>query len=181
MTFSRIFRSCGTIDAADVVQIKINENNGIPNNPHLPALIYPQVLKVAVSSGDIIALYAGNHWGKAWVYGVFDFHHFHYAAHEVLTVIAGQALLQLGGQDGPRQKVREGDVIILPAGFGHKLLEASQGFTVVGAYPEGQEEIGFARAGDETKLSSRQAAWVPASDPIYGADGPLRTLWRAPQ
>ncbi|TQV80941.1 cupin [Denitrobaculum tricleocarpae] len=159
----------------------MNANNGIPNNPDLPALIYPQALGGELVSGDIIALYAVNHWDKAWVYGIFDFHHYHYAAHEVLAVIAGQATLQLGGQDGPCHEVREGDVVILPAGFGHRLVEATRGFTVVGAYPEGQEDIGFARPGDGVRLSSREAARVPASDPIYGADGPLGALWHSPR
>lgn len=181
MTFSRIFRSCGGIETRDVVQIKVNMNNGIPNNPHLSALVYPQVLKAGLSSGDVAALYTKNRWVKTWVYSLFDFHHYHYAAHEVLTVISGRGVVQIGGEDGPCKEMNDGDVIILPAGYGHKLLEAEGDFTVVGAYPEGQDDIGFNRAGENTRLSSIAETPLPVCDPIFGSDGPTASLWRKNQ
>lgn len=178
MTFSGIYTNSGCIDRNDVLQIKVGENNGIPNNPDLPALIYPGVIAPGSSSDDVISLYAGNRWTKAWVYGVFDFHHYHYAAHEVLTVIRGQGSVQLGGEDGPCKEVTVGDVIILPAGFGHKLVDSGRDFTVVGAYPEGQNDNGFNRAGDDDARSLIAATPTPKCDPIFGAEGPLTSLWR---
>ncbi len=178
MTFSRIFRNDREIEARNIVQIKVSMNNGIPNNPHLPVLIYPGVLKTGLSSGDIVSLYARNHWGKAWVYSLFDFHHYHYAAHEVLTVISGCGIVQIGGEDGPSKEVNEGDVIALPAGYGHKLVEAEDNFTVVGAYPVGQPDIGFNRAGESTRLSAIAETPLPACDPVFGLNGPLTNYWR---
>lgn len=173
-----MLRGCTRVEFRDIVQIKIQSNNGIPNNPHLPALIYPRVLKPGLASSDIVALYARNHWVKSWVYSLFDFHHYHYAAHEVLTVISGCGVVQIGGEDGPGSEVTEGDVILLPAGYGHKLLDAEGDFTVVGAYPEGQPDIGFNRPGDNTRLTSIAKTPLPACDPIYGAAGPLASFWR---
>lgn len=178
MTFRRIHASSGCIDRNEVLQIKVRENNRIPNHPDFPALIYPGVIVPGSSSDDVIAIYARNRWVKAWVYILFDFHHYHYAAHEVLTVISGRGTVQFGGEDGPCNEVHEGDVIILPAGYGHKLVEAENSFTVVGAYPKGQDDIGFNRAGEDTMLASIAATPVPACDPIFGAQGPLTSLWR---
>ena len=76
-------------------------------------------------------------WGGTWVDGVFDFHHFHSTSHEVLAVVAGRATLELGGPQGEAFEVAAGDVLVLPAGTGHRRATARDGFTVVGAYPAG--------------------------------------------
>ena len=75
----------------------------------------------------------------------------------------------------------EGDVIILPAGFGHKLVNAAQGFTVVGGYPHGQEDTGYARAGEGTSAQIERVAAtpLPERDPVFGEAGPLCRLWMA--
>ncbi len=166
-------------DVANVVSVSVPANHGIPNNPNLAALIYPCAVAAGSSSEQIMQLYARNRWGRSWVYGVFDFHHFHYAAHEVLTVIRGKARLQLGGADGSCHDVAEGDVIILPAGFGHKLVNSAQGFTVVGGYPRGQEDTGYVRAGEGTATEVERviATPLPERDPVFGTGGPLGRLW----
>ena len=80
---------------AEILSVSVPANNGIPNHPHLPALIYPRAVTAGSSGEQIMQLYARNRWGKSWIYGLFDFHHYHYAAHEVLTVIRGKARVQL--------------------------------------------------------------------------------------
>ena len=65
---------------------------------------------------------------------------------------------------------------MLPAGTGHRQLEASADFAVVGAYPPGQEAYETVRAEqphDPTTLDQIAAVARPRTDPIYGADGPL--------
>ena len=69
---------------------------------------------------------------------------------------------------------------LLPAGTGHRQLEASADFAVVGAYPPGQEACETVRAerphGDA--VLARIAAVVrPRTDPVHGADGPLMRAW----
>ncbi|HKJ61699.1 MAG TPA: cupin [Hyphomicrobiales bacterium] len=165
----------------DVVQINVPENNGIPNNPRLAALIYPKALTDGFSIEDVMALYEQNRWFHVWAYTVFDYHHFHHAVHEVLTVAKGQATLHLGGEDGPKQRVGAGDTIILPAGFGHKRLESTPDFIVVGGYPEEQDDIQIIRAGEEAARNAKsaiKATPIPASDPIYGSGGPVTRIWQ---
>jgi uncharacterized protein YjlB len=165
----------------DVVQISEPENNGIPNNPRLPALIYPNALSGRLSADDVMALYERNRWFHVWAYTVFDYHHFHHAVHEVLTVVKGQATLHLGGEQGPKKQVAAGDAIILPAGFGHKRLKSTPDFLVVGGYPEAQDDIQIIRAGEEAARNAKsaiEATPLPGSDPIYGSNGPVLRLWR---
>lgn len=165
----------------DVVQLSVPENDGIPNNPRLPALIYPNALSGRFSADTVMAMYERNRWFHVWAYTVFDYHHFHHAVHEALTVVKGQATLHLGGEHGPKKQVAAGDAIILPAGFGHKRLESTPDFLVVGGYPEGQDDIQVIRAGEEAArkaISAIEATSLPRSDPIYGSDGPVMRLWR---
>jgi uncharacterized protein YjlB len=95
-------------------------------------------------------------------------------------VASGEATLMLGGPDGREVTVRAGDLVVLPAGTGHKRLSASPGFTVCGAYPPGQEPD-LLRATEENwpGAEARSAAIpLPRTDPFYGAGGPLVRLWR---
>ncbi len=161
-------------------EIQCDPTVSIPNNPVLPALLYPQAIQIGTAARQVKALYEDNGWTGTWVYTLFDFHHYHYAAHEALTVIAGRGLLQLGGDGGPEQALSEGDVVILPAGYGHKLLKSEGGFTVVGGYPAGQDDTGFHRAeatAAQRSLASIAATPLPACDPIYGDEGPVMKLW----
>jgi len=119
-------------------------------------------------------------WVGAWVWSVFPYHHYHPDAHEVLTVLDGSARLALGGPQGAVHDVAAGDVLILPAGFGHRLIEAGSGFRVCGAYPRGQQHYSTIRA--ETAwpddLPTRLAAVpLPTADPIFGRDGHLLNAW----
>jgi uncharacterized protein YjlB len=135
----------------------------IPNHPSFPVLLYR-----GVDADDVRALFAEHGWGGSWQDGVFDFHHFHSTSHEVLGVVAGAATLELGGPQGRAFDVGAGDVIVLPAGTGHRRATARDGFTVVGAYPAGQEDYDLLREADDAARERIRALPAPADDPVGG-------------
>src|SRR3954447_6065420 len=143
----------------------------IPNHPSFAVLVYHDVEPAARGGADAVrALFAEHGWRGAWVDGVFDFHHFHSTSHEVLAVIAGRATLELGGPQGRAFEVATGDVLVLPAGTGHRRASASGDFRVVGAYPEGQEDYDLLRAADDAARERIAALGPPPQDPV-GGDG----------
>jgi uncharacterized protein YjlB len=146
----------------------------IPNHPRFPVLVYRGVAGLA-DAAAARALFARHGWGGSWVDGVFDFHHFHSSAHEVLAVVAGGATLELGGPQGEPFTVQAGDVLVLPAGTGHRRANATGGFTVVGAYPRGQEDYDLLREADAAARERIAALPAPPQDPV-GGDG--LTTWR---
>jgi len=139
--------------------------DAIPNHPRFPVLIYH-----GVDVGNARALLARHGWGGSWVNGIFDFHHFHSTSHEVLAVISGSAVVELGGPQGRSFEIAAGDVLVLPAGSGHRRASARGDFTVVGAYPAGQEDYDVRREADEEALRRIRALPAPESDPV-GGDG----------
>src|SRR5262245_30254966 len=108
-----------------------------PPGDQIPNGRFPVLIYRGADVSDARTLFAAHGWGGSWVNGVFDFHHFHSTSHEVLAVIAGSAALELGGPQGETFDVRTGDVLVLPAGTGHRRAAADADFTVVGAYPAG--------------------------------------------
>jgi uncharacterized protein YjlB len=104
------------------------------------------------------------------VNGVYRFHHYHSTAHEFLGVLAGRATLALGGSKGLELEVETGDALVLPAGTGHCNLGQSSGFSVMGAYPEGQNWDllrGDPEDRPEAVENIRQVP-MPAADPLFG-------------
>jgi uncharacterized protein YjlB len=143
-------------------------------NSRLPVLIY----RAALDSADFRALFEANGWGGSWRDGVYDYHHFHSNAHEVLGIEAGRAQLQLGGESGEAVEVETGDVVLLPAGTGHKRNSKSSKFSVIGAYPPGQHTPDICRdRGPEAELRISKTP-IPQTDPVLGKFGGLVELWR---
>ncbi len=154
----------------------------VPNHPTLPLVIYRGALPAERSdlADAIEQLYRVNGWSGAWRWSVYDFTHYHACAHEALAVFHGTARVRFGGEGGEEFEVTAGDVIIIPAGVGHRLVSESGGFQVVGAYPPGQTPDLLrddARASEPVLEKIKQVP-LPLCDPIYGADGPLIRLWR---
>ena len=124
--------------------------------------------------------FAANGWGGSWRWRIYPFHHFHTNTHEVLGVSQGGAELLLGGSGGERFQVGVGDVVVIPAGVGHKCESCSAEFEVVGAYPSAVAPDLF-RSGEGEVGSLRGAVsrvGLPAMDPVFGAGGPLFDHWK---
>jgi uncharacterized protein YjlB len=154
--------------AHDPEVLRLSRNGWMPNNEHLPVLLYRNVMSSQ-----------GNGWPAQWRNGVYDFHHYHSTAHEVLGFAGGSARLMLGGEGGHEVVVRAGDIAVLPTGTGHCRLEQSADFLVVGAYPRGQTWDICRQAPDIKAIARMESLAFPASDPLRGADGPLTRLWRS--
>lgn len=75
--------------------------------------------------------------------------------------------------------VKAGDVVVLPAGTGHKNLGASPDFLVVGAYPPGfSADLMRGEAGERPDADRRIAIVpLPQTDPVGGAGGPVLEKW----
>lgn len=154
-----------------------------PNNPVLPLVIMH--LSEAAAGPDAASWFEKrfeeNGWGSTWRWTVYPYQHFHTTNHEVLGVSRGAATLMLGGARGAEFHVRKGDVIIIPAGVGHKRLEASGDFQVVGGYPDGKEPD-LIRPGEEpveSCLDRITRVPMPRMDPVFGTSGFLFEHWKA--
>jgi uncharacterized protein YjlB len=155
--------------------LALRPDGGVPNS-ELPVLIYRGV-EPAGDPASAERLFAEHGWRGAWRNGIFSFHHFHSTAHEVLAIVGGSARVRLGGPAGPRLEVRRGDVIVLPAGTGHRNEGDSGDLLVVGAYPNGMSwdvRRGGPDEYDEV-VANIAAVPLPDSDPVGGG---LSRLWR---
>ncbi|MCA0989777.1 cupin domain-containing protein [Guptibacillus hwajinpoensis] len=152
-----------------------DDDGKIPNNAFYPLTLY----HAALENRDAMALFNKNKWTNAWQNGVFPYHHYHSNTHEVLGIVKGDASITFGGEKGETIRVEEGDVVVIPAGVGHKREQASSDFLVVGAYPDGRDHD--LRTGEPnerpTVLKNIQNVPVPEFDPIFGVDGPLKKSW----
>jgi uncharacterized protein YjlB len=161
-----------------VVETFVFDDDGAIPNSRLPVLLYHEV-EAAAEAASCERLFAENGWLGAWRDGIFPFHHFHSTAHEVLGIAGGDARVMLGGPSGETLEVRRGDVLVLPAGTGHRNVGSTTDLVVIGAYPDGMSWD--LRRGDpaehEEVLANIRAVSLPKSDPVSGAAGRLTQLW----
>lgn len=158
----------------------LEDDGQIPNNS-LPLLVYRDVFDDRGSEGArwLEKRFRQNNWTNSWRNGVFSYHHYHSNTHEVLGVYLGSAKLHMGGESGINIDVSAGDIIIIPAGVGHKNLGSSRDFGVVGAYPNGSSydlKTGKARERPQADRNIKQVP-KPATDPLTGEDGGLLEIW----
>jgi uncharacterized protein YjlB len=183
---TRAFAAEKTPQAPDALHL--TRNGWVPNNDELPVLIYhgafaPGGRGAFAQDGSEMAsameaVFERNGWPPQWRNGVYDFHHYHSTAHEVLGFAGGWGRLVLGGEGGHELVVNAGDVAVLPAGTGHCRLDASPDFLVIGAYPPGETWDICRKAPDAATLERMKKVSFPASDPVHGPGGPLVRQWR---
>ena len=170
-----------TMKNKDCESYLFEPDSGIPNSP-LPLLIWKDRLSADARSGNAAcALFRRNSWGGTWVYTVFPYWHFHTRGHEVLACVSGSARIGFGGDRGLQADVLVGDVCVIPAGVGHKKLDASPDFQMAGGYPPGQEG-NIVRPGemdDERIAREISRLGLPQTDPITGTNGSLVEIWGA--
>jgi uncharacterized protein YjlB len=120
-----------------------------------------------------------NGWTGTWRNGIYPYHHYHSTAHEVLGVASGSARVCFGGEGGTEIEVSVGDVVVIPAGIAHCLVQERDGFLVVGAYAGGRQwDILRPRAASLGAALERIAnVPLPDNDPVSGAGGVLLRLW----
>lgn len=152
----------------------------IPNNT-LPLLFYRAACEPdpEVPAATLEDIFAGNGWTGSWRNGIFAYHHYHSVTHEVLGIARGNGLVRFGGESGQDVDVRAGDVVIIPAGVGHKRIEASSDFLVVGAYPAGSDYDLIKADPSAYEAAQKRIAAVakPETDPVTGPHGGLLDAW----
>ena len=104
--------------------------------------------------------------------------HFHSTSHEVLCIASGSARCCFGGEDNESRVepvLEKGDVVIVPAGVSHRLLEEKERpFVMVGCYPPGcQWDMCYGKSGEEKKIEGIKSLGWFEKDPIYGSEGPV--------
>jgi uncharacterized protein YjlB len=160
------------------------DDGRIPNNPALPLVWYRGGIDVAGLADPerrIETTFAANGWGAMWRNGIYAYPHYHSMIHEAVGVARGRAKVRFGGAKGQDVEIAAGDVVILPAGTGHHCLSQTPDLLVIGAYPpSGSYDL---CRGSEAEHAKARSAIVkvprPATDPVYGAKGPLIGLWHA--
>lgn len=161
-------------------KIFFEDDGRIPNN-ELPLLLYRNEFDERGSEGAawLEDHFAQNNWTNSWRNGVFSYHHYHSNTHEVLGVYSGSAKLHLGGEEGKKIDVKAGDIIVIPAGVGHKNLSSSTDFGVVGAYPNGSSydlKTGKKSEYAEAKENIANVS-VPDTDPLMGKNEGVPKIW----
>lgn len=165
------------------IQTLIIPDDGIfPNNSSLPLILMQQVFDPTTKNlvRTIEKTFHGNAWERSWRNGIYNFHHYHSTAHEVLGLYTGRVTAQFGGPDGQVVSAEAGDVIIIPAGVAHKNLDQSPDFRCVGAYPAGQSpDMQYGKSSERPQADQNvRSLPLPKRDPVFGKEGPLLEIWK---
>jgi uncharacterized protein YjlB len=173
----------GLVRRRKPLALMFSDDGIIPNNPRFPLIVYRSVVMLPKGRFDpavvIDSLFELNGWGRSWRDTVYDFVHYHSRVHEVLGFARGAATLEFGGIKGRKLRLKAGDVAILPAGTGHRLIQASRNLLVVGAYPKSGAYDECTDTRERAEAAKRIAkSRKPDTDPVYGKDGSLTELWR---
>jgi len=89
-----------------------------------------------------------------------------------LGIAEGKVTVLLGGEAGRRFRLKAGDMLVNPAGVGHRRIGDDAGLKVIGAYPPGQSHFDMKRSG-----RAMPNVALPPTDPFYGDSGPVVRVW----
>lgn len=157
------------------------DDGRIPNSKY-PLLVYTYVFSLTGTKGAewLEKTFKANNWYNSWRWGVYSFHHYHSNAHEVLGIFQGSAQLQMGGEKGKILSVKAGDILVIPAGVGHKNVKSSSDFTAVGAYPDGMDwDLNKGEKGERPRADENIAKVpLPSTDPLLGKKGGVVKYWK---
>ncbi len=148
---------------------RFGDDGRFPNSV-LPLLVHRAALPPDAAAME--QAFAVNGWSGAWRNGIFTYHHFHSNAHEVLGIAAGEVTVMFGGPGGQPVAVRAGDVVVIPAGVGHRNVGQSPDLLVIGAYPGGTDcDVLCGDPGEHASaLRAIAAVPLPERDPVGGLD-----------
>lgn len=158
--------------------------NGLPNTSlqNKPLLIYHSAFPSASASQIERHLTTINVVQPQWRYTMYSTTHFHSTTHEVLAIASGAARCCFGGEGNPGRVepvLRKGDVVVVPAGVGHRLLEDLEGgFEMVGSYPSGGKGWDMCYGGEKEGEEREKVGGISGlgwfeRDPVYGEEGPV--------
>lgn len=147
---------------------------------HKPLLIYKSAFPQSSTSASAIESHLASTGvvTPQWRYTMYSTSHFHSTSHEVLGIAHGRARLCFGHEENEgrvEEVVGKGDVVVVPAGVAHRLLEDLEGgFEMVGCYPKGCGwDMCYGKKGEEEKVKGiGRLGWF-VRDPVYGDEGPV--------
>ncbi|KAL4915079.1 RmlC-like cupin domain-containing protein [Aspergillus aurantiobrunneus] len=162
-----------------VTSRQISQWERIPNTSiqSKPLMIYHQAFD-ASAEGLSKHLEETGEISPSWIYTIYSRTHFHSTSH--VGVVSGSAHLCFGSEESPdrfKPEVSKGDLIIVPAGVGHRLLSDNNGmqgpFKMVGAYPQDKSwDMCYGQPGEEDSCRNIGSLDWFQRDPLYGKDGP---------
>jgi uncharacterized protein YjlB len=156
------------------------QSEPIPNS-HLPLVVFKKIFQDQgnQAADRLEKIFKSNGWSNTWRWTLFDYHHYHSNTHEALAVFRGSALLMIGGEKGKEVRIETGDLVIIPAGLGHKLIESYDKFKVMGAYPDGISPDRFTGKTGERPKTDQNIAKVPLPtlDPLGHKTKGLLNYW----
>ncbi|KJE00024.1 cupin domain-containing protein [Cryptococcus gattii NT-10] len=172
-------------DSVRVVTHQIPAYRAFPNTSlqNYPFLIYysayPPTLTVDQIEDHLLSVGVVK---PSWRSPMSPVHHYHSITQEAMVVTSGSARLCFGGppEEGNigrlEVEVKQGDVMIVPAGVSHGMLENRGGFEMLGGYPIGADDWDFCVGKEEEKGEAweriKGLAWFE-KDPVYGDKGPV--------
>ena len=162
-----------------VTKHQIPAFKGIPNTSiqGKPLMIYHGAFASASASQIEAHLNSIAQVTPQWRYTMYSDTHFHSTTHEVLVISSGHAKCCFGHEDNPHRVeavLDKGDVVVIPAGVGHRLIQDYGGFQMVGSYPSSSAgwDMCYGRVGEEDKVKAISDLTWFGRDPVYGDDGP---------
>jgi uncharacterized protein YjlB len=158
-------RVCGVHPEIEVVRIFRKDDGIFPNNESYPLILMKNAFSGRTEEEGRHLITKSGEWTNPWTWGVFEYHHYHSKAWELLLCVQREANVQLGGVTGPTIQMKQGDLVYVPPGFAHKQASSSNGFTLLGSYAKQGLEGNFVDTLTGPPTRSERAAIVKAFTP----------------